>query len=145
MGRRGDTNATRNGQPKSIRGVGESDFLSADVTDVNPKLRANVDVGLRIGALPDSSLTVGSAGAACDACAPRNRDGVRLHFPEGTLTKLLDEFRPPPLPSNFVYSADRFLADQRARLCHATAEARSRGLDHPWAVPLSVPDRDREC
>ena len=60
-------------------------------------------------------LVVGSAEAACDAaCAGVGiTSAFAYHFQaalkRGTLTTLLDEFQPHPLPVNLVYAANRFL------------------------------------
>jgi DNA-binding transcriptional LysR family regulator len=61
-------------------------------------------------------LTIGSAGATCDAaCAGI---GITMAFAysfqkaaleSGTLTTVLDEFQPAALPVNLVYAANRFL------------------------------------
>jgi DNA-binding transcriptional LysR family regulator len=60
-------------------------------------------------------LTVGSAEAAC--AAARAGMGISIAFAyqieagpeEGALTTVLDEFQPPSLPVNLVYTANRFL------------------------------------
>jgi DNA-binding transcriptional LysR family regulator len=60
-------------------------------------------------------LIVGSAEAAC--AAARAGIGISVAFAyqieaateEGALTTVLDEFQPPPLPVNLVYTANRFL------------------------------------
>ena len=60
-------------------------------------------------------LVVGSAEAACDAaCAGIGiTSAFAYHFQtaieRGALTTLLDQFQPPPLPVNLVYTANRFL------------------------------------
>ncbi|MBR1133034.1 LysR family transcriptional regulator [Bradyrhizobium iriomotense] len=68
-----------------------------------------------IAAPVHTRLTVGSAEAACTAA--RAGVGISIAFayqleagPEaGTLTTLLDEFQPPSMPVNLVYTANRFL------------------------------------
>jgi DNA-binding transcriptional LysR family regulator len=74
-------------------------------------LKGNTSIAVPVKA----RLTVGSAGAACDAaCAGI---GVTMSFAysfqhalhSGALTTLLQEFQPPAQPVNFVYTADRFL------------------------------------
>ena len=60
-------------------------------------------------------LIVGSAEAAC--AAARAGMGISIAFAyqieagpeEGALTTVLDEFQPPSLPVNLVYTANRFL------------------------------------
>jgi DNA-binding transcriptional LysR family regulator len=60
-------------------------------------------------------LTVGSAEAAC--AAARAGIGISIAFAyqieagpeEGALATVLDEFQPPSLPVNLVYTANRFL------------------------------------
>jgi DNA-binding transcriptional LysR family regulator len=85
-----------------------SGFASQDVWTF---LKGNTTVAVPVQA----RLTVGSAGAACDAaCAGI---GITMSFAysfqhalhSGALTTLLQEFQPPALPVNFVYTADRFL------------------------------------
>jgi DNA-binding transcriptional LysR family regulator len=60
-------------------------------------------------------LVVSNAEAACDAACAGVGITIALsyHFNSGlkcgSLTTLLDEFRPPTMPVNFVYTADKFL------------------------------------
>jgi len=83
-------------------------FMSPDVwTFFKGKTAVAVPVRAR--------LVVGSAEAACDAaCAGIGFvSAFAYHFrtalERGALTPLLDEFQPPPLPVNLVYTANRFL------------------------------------
>jgi len=83
-------------------------FMSPDVwTFFKDKTAVAVPVRAR--------LVVGSAEAACDAaCAGVGiTSAFAYHFQaalkRGTLTTLLDEFQPHPLPVNLVYAANRFL------------------------------------
>ena len=83
-------------------------FMSPDVwTFFKDKTAVAVPVHAR--------LVVGSAEAACDAaCAGIGiTSAFAYHFQtaleRGALTTLLDQFQPPPLPVNLVYTANRFL------------------------------------
>src|SRR5712671_3351786 len=68
-----------------------------------------------IAAPVHTRLIVGSAEAAC--AAARAGMGISIAFAyqieagpeEGALTTVLDEFQPPSLPVNLVYTANRFL------------------------------------
>jgi len=68
-----------------------------------------------IAAPVHTRLVVGSSEAAC--AAARAGAGVSIVFAyqleagpgEGALTTVLDEFQPPSMPVNFVYTANRFL------------------------------------
>ena len=68
-----------------------------------------------IAVLVHTRLTVGSAEAAC--AAARAGIGISIAFAyqieagpeEGALATVLDEFQPPSLPVNLVYTANRFL------------------------------------
>jgi DNA-binding transcriptional LysR family regulator len=83
-------------------------FLAPDVwTFVSGKTSVAVPV--------HSRLVVSGAEAACDAVRADN--GITIVFSyhvaaaleAGTLTTILDEFQPAPLPLNLVYKAGRFL------------------------------------
>jgi DNA-binding transcriptional LysR family regulator len=90
-------------------------------------------------------LTVASVEAACDAA----RAGIGLTtafsyhvaaaIEAGALTKLLDDFQPPALPINLVYTAGRFLPLKLRAFLDFAAPRLRRRLDEPTQKAKRAP------
>jgi DNA-binding transcriptional LysR family regulator len=122
------------GTPRALEDLAGHDCISYGGFQ-SPDVRTFVGDKTNVAVPVHSRLIVSNAEAACDAA----RAGIGIAFAfsynveaaleAGTLTTLLDEFQPAPLPVSLVYTAGRFLPIKlRAFLDFAAPRLRARLL-----------------
>lgn len=82
---------------------------------MSPKAWSFIRDGEEYAVPVQSRLVVGNLESACDAAGAGMgvtmafTYSIATHVKDGTLTTLLDDYQPPPMPVSFVYSSNRFM------------------------------------